>query len=129
GGDVPDAVRADRKTHYRTQRQTILDWQAGGLEGARESYTDFAARVQAARAISTDTAAERVLVVSSGGAIGQLVAASLCAPPEQMIALNLQVKNTSMSRFIFSGSRFFLHEFNTTPHFAPPEHAELLTYS
>lgn len=129
GGAVPDAVRADRKTHFRALRETILDWQAGGLEGARETYADFAARVHAAREFSTAEGTEKVLVVSSGGAIGQLVAASLCAPPEQMIALNLQVKNTSISRFIFSGRRFFLHEFNTTPHFGPPGRAELLTYS
>ncbi|GAA6198801.1 histidine phosphatase family protein [Aquicoccus sp. SU-CL01552] len=129
GGDVPDAVVGDRKTHFRTLRETILDWQAGGLASARESWADFSARVEAARAFSTGDAGDRVLVVSSGGAIGQLVAASLEAPPKQMIALNLQIKNTSISRFIFSAQRFFLHEFNTTPHFALPGAADLLTYS
>ena len=129
GGAVPDAVRGDRKTHFRSLRETILQWQGGGLEGAAETYAQFADRVEAARVFSTDTPAERVLVVSSGGAIGQLVAASLNAPAEQMMALNLQVKNTSMSRFIFSGRRFFLHEFNSTPHFAAPDRADLLTYS
>ncbi|GHG81100.1 histidine phosphatase family protein [Pseudodonghicola xiamenensis] len=129
GGAVPDPVRDDRKTHFRTLREVILDWQGGGLVGAAETYAQFARRVEAARAFSTDTAAERVLVVSSGGAIGQLVATSLKAPPDQMIALNLQIKNTSMSRFIFAGHRFFLHEFNTTPQFVGPEAAKLLTYS
>jgi len=128
-GAVPEPVRADRKTHFRTLRETILEWQAGGIPGARESWTDFAARVQAARDFATGQDVERVLVISSGGTIGQLVAASLGAPPKQMIALNLQVKNTSITRFIFSGSRFFLHEFNATPHFARPETADLLTYS
>lgn len=129
GGAVPDPVRHDRKTHFRALRETILDWQAGGLAGARETWAEFTERVGAAREFATRTEAQRVLVISSGGAIGQLVAASLNAPPEQMIALNLQVKNTSMSRFIFSGTRFFLHEFNATPHFAPADRAGLLTYS
>lgn len=129
GGEVPDPVRADRRTHFRTLRETILDWQAGGLTGARESWADFTARVEAARAFATAEPVERVLVISSGGTIGQLVAASLDAPPKQMMALNLQIKNTSITRFIFSGQRFFLHEFNTTPHFAPPGAADLLTYS
>ncbi|TDK45111.1 histidine phosphatase family protein [Antarcticimicrobium luteum] len=129
GGEMPDLVREDRKTHFRTLRETILEWQAGGLSGARESWSDFTARVEAARAFATAEPVERVLVISSGGAIGQLVAASLEAPPKQMIALNLQIKNTSITRFVFSGSRFFLHEFNTTPHFAPPGAADLLTYS
>lgn len=128
-GAVPDPVRDDRKTHFRTLRETILEWQAGGIAGARESWADFTARVQAAREFATGRKADRVLVISSGGTIGQLVAASLGAPPKQMIALNLQVKNTSLTRFIFSGPRFFLHEFNATPHFARPEAADLLTYS
>ncbi len=129
GGAVPDAVLGDRKTHFRTLRETLLDWQAGGCTGARETWESFTARVEAARTFAIAEPIERVLVVSSGGAIGQLVAASLDTPASQMITLNLQVKNTSMSRFIFSGNRFFLHEFNATPHFAPPEVADMLTYS
>ncbi|MBJ6371692.1 histidine phosphatase family protein [Sedimentitalea arenosa] len=128
-GKVPDPVRSDRKTHFRTLRETILDWQAGGLEGARESWRMFVDRVDAARRYATKTDARRVLVISSGGPIGQLVAFSMGAPASQMIALNLQVKNTSLTRFFFSSSSFFLHEFNTTPHFATQERAQLLTYS
>ncbi|TMV08566.1 histidine phosphatase family protein [Ruegeria sediminis] len=129
GGTIPGPVQNDRKTHFRTLRDTLRDWQAGGVVGARETWAAFKSRVEAAKVFATGTEAKRVLVISSGGAIGQLVAASLDAPPEQMIALNLQVKNTSMTRFIFTPRAFFLHEFNATPHFAPPEHAALLTYS
>lgn len=127
--DVPHDVRKDRKTHFRTLRDTIHAWQAGGLDGADESWTDFVDRIRAARVFSTDTDARRVLVISSGGVIGQLVAATLGAPDAMMMELNLQVKNTSLTRFIFSGDRFFLHEFNATPHFAPADRAALLTYS
>jgi len=128
-GDVPDPVRHDRKTHFRTLRETILDWQAGGLAGARESWRDFVHRVEDARNFATKTDARRVLVISSGGPIGQLVAASLGAPDAQMMSLNLQVKNTSLTRFFFSKQAFFLHEFNATPHFSSEECAKLLTYS
>ena len=128
-GAVPDAVKGDRKTHFRTLRETILDWQAGGLTGASESWIDFITRIEAARSFATDTTAQKVLVVSSGGVIGQLTANCLAAPVEQMLALNLQVKNTSMTRFIFSGPKFFLHEFNATPHLATTERAEFLSYS
>lgn len=128
-GDVPDAVRGERKTHFRTLRETILEWQGGGLHGAKESWRDFETRVENARQFATDTDARRVLVVSSGGPIGQLVARALGAPDAQMMELNLQVKNTSMTRFVFSGPRFFLHEFNATPHLAPIDRAQLLTYS
>lgn len=127
--DVPDLVRHDRKTHFRTLRETILEWQSGGLKGARESWREFSDRVESARAFATDTEARRVLVVSSGGPIGELVKASLGAPDPQMMALNLQVKNTSWTRFFFNTSAFILHEFNMTPHFSTPEQAKLLTFS
>ena len=129
GGEVPDPVQHDRKTHFRTLRETILDWQAGGVVGAKETWQQFTDRISAARAFATDTEAQKVLVISSGGAIGQLVSDALGTPPAQMIALNLQVKNTSMTRFIFSKGRFFLHEFNATPHLAHADRAQFLSYS
>lgn len=129
GGAVPDPVRHDRKTHFRTLRETILDWQSGGCAGARESWAAFAGRVAAAQRFATDTAARRVLLVSSGGVIGQLVASALNAPTAMMIDLNLQVKNASISKFVFSGERFFLHQFNATPHLDPEARAHLMTYS
>lgn len=129
GGAVPDPVMQDRKTHFRTLRETILDWQTGGVDGANESWATFSGRVQDALGFATQDSAERVLVVSSGGVIGQLVASVLGAPAAQMIALNLQVKNTSMSKFIFSKGRVFLHEFNATPHLASPDRVSFMTYS
>lgn len=128
-GQVPDAVRHDRKTHFRTLRETIFEWQDGGLAGANESWADFAARVESARAFASDSSARRVLVISSGGPIGQLVATALGAPVRQMVALNLQVKNTSMTRFFHSTATFSLHEFNATPHFSTQTSAEKMTYS
>lgn len=127
GGKAPDDVMGDRKTHFRTLRETILDWQDGGIAGAAESWAEFTARVHAAREFATEPGPKRVLVVSSGGVIGQLVASTLQAPNQMMMDLNLQVKNSSMTRFIFSKGRIMLTEFNTTPHFdAQPD---LLSYS
>jgi broad specificity phosphatase PhoE len=128
-GSVPALVKGDRKTHFRTLRETILDWQAGGLEGAAESWVEFADRVEDARAFATQDGAERVLVISSGGPIGQLTAHTLGAPAAQMMNLNLQVKNTSFTKFIFSRGRMFLHQFNATPHLDGADRAALLTYS
>lgn len=127
GGQAPEDVLQDRKTHFRTLRETILEWQAGGLDGAAETWAAFETRVAAARAFSTEDGPRRVLVVSSGGVIGQLVATTLQAPAAMMMDLNLQVKNSSITRFIFSKGRIMLTEFNATPHFdAAPD---LLSYS
>lgn len=126
---LPELVTADRKVHFRTLRETVFAWQRGEIASPYETWDAFVARVEAARAFAVDTSAKRVLVISSGGVIGQLVAASLNAPAAHMMNLNLQIKNAAMTRFVFSGSLFSLNEFNATPHYATPESADLMSYS
>jgi broad specificity phosphatase PhoE len=128
-GDVPELVKGDRKVHFRTLRETVFQWQADEIEGPSESWATFTARVEAARLVACAFGAERVLAVSSGGVIGQLTAASLGAPDKMMMTLNLQIKNTSITKFVFTNSAFFLHEFNATPHMMSGEAAGMLTYS
>lgn len=128
-GQVPDLVMGDRKTHFRALRETVFAWQDAAFEGAAETYAAFTERVAAARAFATQTEAKRVLVISSGGVIGQMTATALGAGKRQMMELNLQIKNTSLTRFKFKGARFSLHEFNATPHFSTPAGAALLSYS
>ena len=128
-GAVPDLVKGDRKTHFRALRETVFEWQDAAFSGASETYAEFAARVEAARAFATDTAAKRVLVISSGGVIGQLASTALGADKRHMMELNLQVKNTAMTRFMFKDARCSLHEFNATPHFMTASNAALLSYS
>jgi len=126
---LPDLVNSDRKTHFRALRDTVLEWQSGMIPDPYETWEAFVARVEAGRAFAVDTQARRVLVISSGGVIGQITAASLQAPAAHMMHLNLQIKNAAMTRFMFSGSLFSLNEFNTTPHYATPEGARLISYS
>ncbi|MGH1578911.1 histidine phosphatase family protein [Planktotalea sp.] len=128
-GEVPDLVKGDRKTHFRALRETVFEWQDAAFNGASETYAEFTARVEDARQFATDTDAKRVLVVSSGGVIGQMTSVAMGAPKRQMMTLNLQVKNTAMTRFMFSGKSFSLHEFNATPHFMTPNGTKLLSYS
>ena len=129
GGRAPDDVITDRKTHFRALRETLAEWQQGGISSARESWDAFCSRVEQARCHAVGGAGERVLVVSSGGAIARLVAATLEVPDAQMIALNLQIKNAATSRFVFSKGKFFLHEFNSVPQFHNQERASMMTYS
>ena len=129
-GVPPDDVVRDRKHHFRTLRDTLKDWQQGGLPGAAESWPAYSDRVEAARLHATRPGADCVVVVSSGGTIGRLVQRAMGAPDEMMITLNLQVKNTSVTRFIFNArGRFYLHEFNAAPHFFTADGARHMTYS
>lgn len=128
-GNVPDLVKGDRKTHFRALRETVFEWQDAAFDGASETFAEFEARTEAARAFATETEAKRVLVISSGGVIGQLTRAALGADKRHMMELNLQVRNTAMTRFMFKGNRCSLHEFNAAPHFMTPAGANLLSYS
>lgn len=110
------AMNKDRKAYFRGLKALVLEWQQDAGLNAHESWSSFEARTTAAMDFATATEAKRVLVVSSGGVIGQTVRATLQAPPPMMMELNLQVKNTSVTRFLFSGSRRMLQEFNAAPH-------------
>ena len=81
GGELPDDVRQDRKTHFRALKETLALWQADSLMGASESWQAFCNRIEQARLASSRAGAERILVVSSGGAIAQLTSACLGVTP------------------------------------------------
>lgn len=129
GGQAPTEVIQDRKTHFRALKETLSLWQKGGITNAGESWQVFCNRVEAARKQAIRDGAERVLVVSSGGVIARLTAHALGVPDAQMITLNLQIRNSAVTRFIASQDRFFLNEFNSVPHFSNAETMPLISYS
>lgn len=127
GKDRPANLHTDRGTHFRILRDTVLDWQQGKITDPPEPWAAFTDRIRAARAAMLEGSGQ-VLAVSSGGAIGRMVAETVEAPEEQMIHLQLQIKNCAVSRFIAGRSRLYLTGFNETPHVGAAT-AHLLTYS
>ncbi|APX90780.1 hypothetical protein BV394_14535 [Brevirhabdus pacifica] len=130
-GMTPDG---DRRAHFRTLRDTVLAWQRDEIADPPETWSAFCGRVAAARdamiaALAGAGRSGRLLAVSSGGALGRLVASSLDAPAEQMIRLQLQMKNCAMSRLIVGREGLYLHSFNETPHIDAASADDLLTYS
>ena len=73
--------------------------------------------------------ADPVLVVTSGGAIGQTVAEVMGAPADAMIRLQLQIRNCSVTRLIATPRATHLSTFNETPHILGAATDHLLTYS
>jgi broad specificity phosphatase PhoE len=127
---APDNMHTERKSHFRTLRDTVLAWQRDEIADPPETWAAFAARVEAARQSLLKPGARQVLAISSGGPIGQLVAATLDTPPEQQIRLQLQTRNCGVTRFVYSaGGAFYFHGFNETPHITAANEKELLTYS
>lgn len=129
GGVAPDGMHDDRRSHFRTLRDTVLMWQRGEIDAPPERFTDFAARVRDARMTIAKSGAKTALAVSSGGAIGQTVAEITGGPADQMIALQLQVKNCAVARFVISANGTWLNGFNETPHIDATNETEMLTYS
>lgn len=127
GQDRPRGLHDDRATHFRELRDTVLAWQRGEIEDPPETWADFTARVRDARAAMLAEEGT-TLAVSSGGAIGRMVADVLEAPEAQMIHLQLQIRNCAVARFIGGRARDYLAGFNETPHITA-QTAHLLTYS
>lgn len=110
--------RADYKDYWQTFRRAMNHWADTGLEDVPETWMEFGERLAAGlAAAASDTGREdRILVVSSGGAICRAVADILGAPPATAIELNLQYRNSGISELIAGGGRFRLLSFNHVPH-------------
>lgn len=125
----PEGLNRDRRAHFRTLRETVLAWQAGEIADPPEPWAEFDARVAAARQAMVAEGRD-VVAVSSGGAISLMVAQVMQAPPAQMMALQLQMKNCAVTRLAVTRSgRCVLAGFNETPHLDAETSAEMLTYS
>ena len=119
------ARTADRATHFRALRDAVLAWQRGEVADPPETWGAFSARVAEAR--TALVAAAPCLAVSSCGAIAQMVAMTVRAPPDRMVELQLQMRNCAVSRLIAGRRDVHLHSFNEGSR-APAE-AYLVSYA
>jgi len=71
----------------------------------------------------------RVLVVTSGGVIGRIVAETLGAGPGAAIQLNLQTRNTGITEVARGRSATRVIAFNAVPHLERPDRAHAVTHS
>jgi broad specificity phosphatase PhoE len=118
------------REHFRLLREALLAWAedrthpldmmpfrdfqegaVGALVEARQRFPDG-----------------HVLVVSSGGAIGAMVAQVLNAPPATAVELNLRIRNSSLTEFASTPRRHHLVSYNGLPHLDSGDPA-LITYA
>ena len=130
GGQAPAGLHTDRKTHFRFLRETLALWQNDEIANPQESWAAFETRLKRAQQTIFGLEGDTILVVSSGGAISKIVANALGVSHAKQVDLQLQIKNASMSTFIYSRRTggFFLNAFNETP-FVSAKTQHLLTYS
>ncbi|HEX2010651.1 MAG TPA: histidine phosphatase family protein [Roseateles sp.] len=131
----PEPLEAPRdaemvRQHFRLLRQGLQAWMRGDTrpEGM-PSYADFAAGVAGALAHVREQCAGEVLIVSSGGPIATAVAQVLDAPGDTAIELNLRIRNSAVTEFVFNPKRHTLQSFNTLPHLDAPEMRQLVSYA
>jgi broad specificity phosphatase PhoE len=118
------------REHFRLLREALLAWAedrtrpidmmpfaefqdgaVGALIEARQRFPDG-----------------HVLVVSSGGAIGAMVAQVLKAPAATAVELNLRIRNSSLTEFASTPRRHHLVSFNGLPHLDAGD-PSLMTYA
>jgi broad specificity phosphatase PhoE len=128
------ALRAtgDRRSYFTAVRDALQAWSR--QESARdslESWRDFGQRVTTAAdaACAGLEPSAAVLVVTSGGVIGRLVADALCAGPDAAIQLNLQTRNTGVTEMVRGRSVQRVVAFNAVPHLERPDREHAVTHS
>ena len=128
------ALRAagDRRAYFAAVRDALRAWseREAPLSGL-ESWEDFGRRTREALAAACEglEPAAHLLVVTSGGVIGRLVAETLGAGAEAAIQLNLQTRNTGVSELVRGRSSTRLVVFNAVPHLERPDRAHAITHS
>jgi broad specificity phosphatase PhoE len=118
------------KHHFRLLRTALQKWMAGETQPKGMSpYAEFAAGIQAVLKHIRENHQGRVLVVSSGGPISTAVGQVLQAPAETSIELNLRIRNTALTEFVFTPSRHMLLSYNNLPHLDHPDHRDWVTFA
>ena len=124
--DTPQSYRA----HFQMLRQGLTAWMAGATQPVgMPSYAAFVAGVNDALDRARATADGDVLMVSSGGPISTAVGQVLGAPPATTIELNLRIRNSAVTEFVFNPKRHNLLSFNTLPHLDAEAFADWVTYT
>jgi broad specificity phosphatase PhoE len=124
--DTPEIVRH----HFRLLRDGLRQWMNGVVSPkGMPSYTDFLAGVTDALEQVRKNHEGNVLIVSSGGPISTAVGHVLGTTPETTIELNLRIRNSAVSEFVFNPKRHSLVSFNTLPHLDHPDLRDWVTYA
>jgi len=124
--DTPELFRE----HFRLLRTGLAQWMVGATAPAgMPSYADFVAGVNGALEHVRREFEGDVLIVSSGGPISTAVGQVLGTPSATTIDLNMRIRNSAVTEFVFSAQRHTLLTFNTLPHLDPVDDAGLITYA
>ncbi|MBD3584248.1 histidine phosphatase family protein [Salinimonas sp. HHU 13199] len=119
------------KYWFRLLKLSMNAWGNNALPYSPETeqWTDFVNRVKAGLSTCTENDPKRVLVVSSGGVIACAVGIVLGLESQQIVQLNLQIQNASITRLFKGREGWSLHSFNALPHMSCASRADKITYA
>lgn len=120
----------DRRHFYTILRRGLTAWSQDELsDPALETWQQFDNRVTEAIDFASTDRKHKVLVISSGGAIGMVLSQTLGLKPEHTISLNLQTINASFSKILVTDKRRHMLSYNNIPHLEIAERQTNITYS
>lgn len=127
--ELAESPKRNPRDFFKALRQVLHLWAEGALdERAPETWGAFQQRVADVRAAIQQGGAQRVLAVTSGGVIGALTQQVLQAPATTAIALNMQIRNSSVTHCFFNRDAFQLSSFNAVSHLDDPQRHAFQTY-
>ncbi|MCL2915520.1 phosphoglycerate mutase family protein [Shewanella corallii] len=109
-------LKSSKSEYFRALRVAFQRWSQGEFSGHLEPYEDFSQRVTELRSLVCHSGHQKVLVISSGGVIATVLGQLLNVPISNVIELNLQMKNTGISRCFFNRNTMRISSFNESPH-------------
>lgn len=118
------------RQHFRLLRDGLKLWMQGETSPrGMPSWVDFQNGVTSALDHVRANYQGNVLLVSSGGPISTAISHVLEAPVATTIDLNMRIRNSAVSEFLFTRSRHSLLTFNALPHLDHPDQADWVTYA
>ena len=124
--DTPELYRH----HFRLLRDGLQAWMSGRTQPqGMPSYKDFVSGIESALDHVRQNHLGNVLMVTSGGPISTAVGRILGTPSDTTIELNLRIRNTAISEFLFNPKRYALLSYNNLPHLESAEHAKWITFA
>ena len=105
------------RQHFRLLREGLAQWMAGEARpDGMPSYAAFSAGVAGALEHVRTRHAGHVLLVASGGPISTAIGQVLGLAPAATIELNLRIRNSAVTEFVFNPKHHQLLTYNTLPH-------------
>jgi broad specificity phosphatase PhoE len=117
-----------QRDYYHNIRKALAYWSEGKIAtDGSDTWSSFQERILAALQASIEEPFKRVLLVTSGGPISNLLAHFLKMPAAGMIDVSLRIKNTSVNTIVTNRIDFTVETINDVSHLNNSQYQHLIT--